>query len=383
MSDLKLDLTTDDLDVTDFTSPRMFTKGEAQLALAQRITIRLRTFLGEWFLDQNKGVPWVQQILGAKNAEGVALAVLRDVIQNTPGVLSVDEIEAALDSERLLTMSFKATTVEGVVDLSEVPLVPAPSVSDPWTPQQLVDAGQLAFWFDPSDDTTLTVTINGVEQMTDLSGNGRTAVPRDQSGVLDAGFAPTTAGGFLIFAASKSLVTDPSVIVDAASIFVVARFDGGATFSTGDVRPQGLISHFWSTSMTDGVILAGTDATALLSVPTDLETAPLGINGAIPPAALLGLAAIPVLPTLSSVALLSFYPQAEEPFELEGFAIGASPELAVDGWVGGVGEIIAPSVEISDGVARRIEGYLAHKWGTSTLLPYAHPYRFAAPTIDD
>ena len=29
---------------------------------------------------------------------------------------------------------------------------------------------------------------------------------------------------------------------------------------------------------------------------------------------------------------------------------------------------------------QRIEGYLAHKWGTTALLPAAHPYKSAAPT---
>jgi hypothetical protein len=35
-------------------------------AIAQTIVIRLKTFLGEWFLDENRGLPYLTQIFGKK-----------------------------------------------------------------------------------------------------------------------------------------------------------------------------------------------------------------------------------------------------------------------------------------------------------------------------
>jgi len=35
-------------------------------AIAQAARCRLRTFLGEWFLDSSIGVPWFEQVLGVK-----------------------------------------------------------------------------------------------------------------------------------------------------------------------------------------------------------------------------------------------------------------------------------------------------------------------------
>ena len=117
MTDIVLD-TDGDIDVTDFTSPRLFSASEALKAIGQHVLIRLRTFQGEWFLDTIEGVPYFQQILGVKNGEGVALGLIRQRILDTPGVTSVATIAVELDSDRTLQVSFTAMTDAGTLSLT-------------------------------------------------------------------------------------------------------------------------------------------------------------------------------------------------------------------------------------------------------------------------
>ena len=117
MTDIRLD-TDGDIDVTDFTSPRLFSASESLQAIAQHVLIRLRTFQGEWFLDTLEGVPYFQQILGVKGGEAVALGLIRDRILNTPGVTSVTAISVELDSARTMHVSFSAMTDAGALSLT-------------------------------------------------------------------------------------------------------------------------------------------------------------------------------------------------------------------------------------------------------------------------
>lgn len=46
-----------------------------------------------------------------------------------------------------------------------------------------------------------------------------------------------------------------------------------------------------------------------------------------------------------------------------------------------IGEVIVCDTYVSDDDQRRIEGYLAHKWGVTSRLPANHPYKTSAPTL--
>ncbi len=116
MSDLRLDAD-GDLDCTG-TGPRLFSATETREAIAQRIKIRIRTFLGEWFLDQRKGFPWLQQVLGAKNAAALATTLIRSHVAATRGVLRVDDLEVTMSGRDML-VSFDATTTVGVVSITD------------------------------------------------------------------------------------------------------------------------------------------------------------------------------------------------------------------------------------------------------------------------
>lgn len=82
--------------------------------VAQRLRIRLRLFLGEWFLDASAGMPYFQRILGHKIAEPALLSILREQILDTPGVESIESLTAHLDgARRNMQVRFRVTTADG------------------------------------------------------------------------------------------------------------------------------------------------------------------------------------------------------------------------------------------------------------------------------
>lgn len=110
MSDIAIDPVTGDLDLTG---------GDLNIvdgvdAIAQHVRIRLRTFLGEWFLDQRIGVPYYQQILVKNPATNTVRRILQEVVATTPGIVSVDDFSTDYDGPtRVLSVRFTATADGG------------------------------------------------------------------------------------------------------------------------------------------------------------------------------------------------------------------------------------------------------------------------------
>lgn len=89
-------------------------------AIEQRISQRLRLFLGEWFLDKTRGVPWIQQVFKKNPNPVVVDAVIKREILAEPTVRELQIFELDLDTAtRILTVTFKAITTEGVLDFRE------------------------------------------------------------------------------------------------------------------------------------------------------------------------------------------------------------------------------------------------------------------------
>lgn len=78
-------------------------------ALAQLITTRLRSFLGDCFFDTTAGIDWFN-ILGAKDELAVDIAV-STVIKNTPGVTALTRLSIVLDVKRNLRIVYTVDTV--------------------------------------------------------------------------------------------------------------------------------------------------------------------------------------------------------------------------------------------------------------------------------
>lgn len=87
------------------------------VAIAQDIVQRLKTFFGEWFLDNSIGVPYFQQILVKNPDFGKIDALLQDTILATPGVIQLNSFQSTLSATlRQLQVTFSAQTTQGQVD---------------------------------------------------------------------------------------------------------------------------------------------------------------------------------------------------------------------------------------------------------------------------
>jgi hypothetical protein len=82
----------------------------------QDILCRLRTFQGEWFLDNELGMPWFQLVLGKNPDLWLINSRIKATILETPGVFSLDRYTSTLErSTRRLPITFACTTVAGRV----------------------------------------------------------------------------------------------------------------------------------------------------------------------------------------------------------------------------------------------------------------------------
>ena len=118
--DLSLDLTNNDLKI--FNNDLVLTSDidpNGQNPILQDILQRMRLFLGEWFLDNTKGVPYFQQIF-VKNPDMSKIeAIFIELILSTSGVDSlIDYSFSSNSSTRRFEISFSAQTTKGVVDYS-------------------------------------------------------------------------------------------------------------------------------------------------------------------------------------------------------------------------------------------------------------------------
>ena len=110
-SDLKLN-GNHDLDLSNLT----LTDGAERVR--QQIKVTLLTFLGEWFLNTDHGVPYFEQILKKAPSRAAIEAVIRAKVKDVPGVVSVSEMRLLMDAPgRRLAIHAKAHTDEGLVEI--------------------------------------------------------------------------------------------------------------------------------------------------------------------------------------------------------------------------------------------------------------------------
>lgn len=82
--------------------------------LAQRIDCRLRTIMGEWWLDGSIGVPYFTEIFKKSPDLVVVRQALLTVIQAVPGVAHVDSLVLDFDRRnRSLAVTFSARGLNG------------------------------------------------------------------------------------------------------------------------------------------------------------------------------------------------------------------------------------------------------------------------------
>lgn len=78
-------------------------------AIAQALKICLKTFAGEWFLDENVGLPYMTHILGQKNSERFLRRLVFEAAKSVPGIIDLKEfiIEQGQD-QRSVSIKFNA-----------------------------------------------------------------------------------------------------------------------------------------------------------------------------------------------------------------------------------------------------------------------------------
>lgn len=103
----------------DILTPLQLVRGPA--AVAQRLTIRLRMWYREWFLDQRVGMQWAERVFVVNPSIRTIRRLITSVMLNTPGVARVDDMRIVFDRrERLVTIdNFKIVLTDGSALISK------------------------------------------------------------------------------------------------------------------------------------------------------------------------------------------------------------------------------------------------------------------------
>lgn len=82
--------------------------------LRQRIIERMRFFLGEWYQEQRKGVPWFGEVLLRPGDLGIAANVMSQGIATLQGLAEVIAVDLALEqSTRTLSANVHVRAEQG------------------------------------------------------------------------------------------------------------------------------------------------------------------------------------------------------------------------------------------------------------------------------
>jgi hypothetical protein len=80
----------------------------------QRLTIKFRFFLGEWFQDPRIGVPYYEKIFVKSPRLEEVRAIFREIITTDPAVSSLKKLSLDFDTpSRSMSLSFEALLNDG------------------------------------------------------------------------------------------------------------------------------------------------------------------------------------------------------------------------------------------------------------------------------
>lgn len=68
-------------------------------AVGQHVRQRVKTFEGEWFLDDTAGLPWFDEIMGKQYNPALSEAVVKAEILDTPAVTEVTSFSVGFDRD--------------------------------------------------------------------------------------------------------------------------------------------------------------------------------------------------------------------------------------------------------------------------------------------
>lgn len=116
--DLALSAETHDFILTDNNDLKIISNAEQ---IAQQIKCRLQFWLGEWFLDNRKGVPYLDDVIIKKYSLPQIRAIFRTQISAIEGVNSINSLTLEINRQtREMTVNFEVTTPYGLITEKEV-----------------------------------------------------------------------------------------------------------------------------------------------------------------------------------------------------------------------------------------------------------------------
>jgi hypothetical protein len=209
----------------------------------------------------------------------------------------------------------------------------------------------LVGWWDADDASTITLNGSDVSEWRDKSGNGRHVAM--STAANQPAYAASSLNGragidWGAQGSSKRLSRD-SLSLTVRDFFIVADWDGGATFS----NTESLI-----TAIGVGNPIGGDGSTALWRQFSTSDRVVLN-NGASSNVA---------LPTIASPFVLrSTYTSAAASAACTAFHFGQFANFSNRGWGGEIYEVIIYDSSLSSSAASRVQKYLASKWGITLL----------------
>jgi hypothetical protein len=116
MRTLKLDVLTGDIAIEN----NKFILINGADRIRQNLLTRLRTYLGEWFLNINIGIPYYQDVFVKGLPIGQVTGVFKDEITSTPGVDELTKFDAEyVNSNRNLSINFEVKYGEETIPIQE------------------------------------------------------------------------------------------------------------------------------------------------------------------------------------------------------------------------------------------------------------------------
>lgn len=112
MNDLQLDQKTGDLLIRNLSA--FIVQGADRVR--QQLEVKLRLWVGEWFLDTEFGTPYLDGILGKQISLNGAIARLKQSILEVADVQNITKMEYSFDrGARKLIVNFECNTPFGII----------------------------------------------------------------------------------------------------------------------------------------------------------------------------------------------------------------------------------------------------------------------------
>lgn len=241
-----------------------------------------------------------------------------------------------------------------------------------WTPSELTG---LQLWLDADDATTITESSGSVSQWDDKSGNGNHAVQSTASAQPTYGTRFVNSKNTLDFAIGDFLEPGFAPAINR-TIAVVSAYDisSGLKVSVGARQDTNQRSYIGIDSSNTRFAAGDVSNTNGNATTTNTPIVQVGYHN-------------------SSFELVHYLNGTKDIDTTFGGTIGSGQNYYIGGlndrgvltqaaqFDGRISEIVILDSDIDDSNRQKLEGYLAHKWGTTSSLPANHPYKGSAPTV--